>query len=85
MVRRETARKMLLLIPPVYSQIIYITWIRHLLDVDPEWPAVACVKLNDAVFDHVLKVGKASPDVPLVLHGVCSWTGVPVPETGHSE
>lgn len=68
--------------PGVYSQVIYIARIRHLLDVDAERPVSACVKLDDAVFNHVLQVGEASPDVPLVLHGVCSGAGVPVPEGG---
>ena len=67
---------------PVYSQVIYITWIGHLLDVDPERPVVARVELDDAVLNHVLQVGKAPPDVPLVLHGVRSGAGVPVPEGG---
>lgn len=61
-------------------QVVHIARIRHLLDVDPERPVVAGVKLDDAVFNHVLQVGEASPDVPLVLHGVCSGARVPVPE-----
>lgn len=66
----------------ICSQVIHIARIRHLLDVDPERPVVAGVNLDDAVFDHVLQVGKASPDVPLVLHGVSSRARVPVPERG---
>lgn len=65
----------------ICSQVIHVAWIRHLLDVDPERPVVACVKLDDAMFNHVLQVGKTSPDVPLVLHRVCSGAGVPVPES----
>lgn len=61
-------------------QVIHVAWIGHLLDVDPERPVVACVKLDDAMFNHVLQVGKTSPDVPLVLHGLCPGAGVPVPE-----
>lgn len=67
----------------IRSQVIYVAGIRHLLHVHPERPVVARVKLDNAVLDHVLQVGKASPDVPLVLHGVRSWAGVPVPEAGH--
>lgn len=67
----------------IYSQVIYIAWIGHLLNVDPKWPVIACVKLDYAMFNHVLQVGKASPDVPLVLNGVCSGAGVPVPERKH--
>lgn len=63
------------------SQVIHVAWIRHLLDVDPERPVVACVKLDDPMFNHVLQVGKTPPDVPLVLHGVCPGAGVPVPES----
>lgn len=73
------------LLHEVYSQVIYIARIWHLLDVDPEWPVHACVKLYDAMFKHVLQVSKASPDVPLVLHGVCSGPRVPVPERGYRE
>lgn len=67
----------------ICSQVIYVAGIRHLLHVNPERPVVARVKLDDAMFNHVLQVGKASPDVPLVLHGICSWARVPVPEAGH--
>lgn len=69
----------------VNSQVIYVAWIWHLLDVDPEWPVVACVNFNDAVFNHILQVSKTSPDVSLVLHGVCSRTRIPVPEREDTE
>lgn len=64
----------------ICSQVIHVARIRHLLYIDPEGPVVACVKFDDAVFDHILQVGKASPNVPLVLHGVCSGARVPVPK-----
>ncbi|TNN88425.1 hypothetical protein EYF80_001207 [Liparis tanakae] len=37
------------------EEVIDVARIRHLLDVDPEWPVLAGVKLDDAVFDHVLQ------------------------------
>ena len=67
----------------VNSQVVHITRIGHLLDVDPEWPVIASVKLDDPVFDHVLQVSKTTPDVPLVLHGVRSGPRIPVPVKGH--
>ncbi len=31
------------------------------------------------MFNHVLQVGKTSPNVAMVLHRVCPWARVPVP------
>lgn len=63
-----------------HSQVVHIAGVRHLLDVDSQRPVIPCVQLDDAVVDHVLQVGKASPDVPLVLHGVSPGAWVPVPD-----
>ena len=43
---------------------------------------MARVDPEDAVLYHVLQVGEAPPDVPLVLHRVCPGARVPVPEEG---
>lgn len=63
-----------------HSQVVHIARVRHLLDVDSKRPVIPCVQFDDAVVDHVLQVREASPDVPLVLHGVGPWAWVPVPD-----
>lgn len=60
------------------SRVIHEAGVGHLLEVDSNRSFCLGLTPRDAQLDHVLQIGKASPDVPEVFHGVCPGTRIPV-------
>lgn len=65
----------------MYSHIIYVAGVRHLLNVDACLFLGACDGSNDALLNDILQVRKSAPDITKVLKGVCPGTRVPVSAT----
>lgn len=63
-----------------HSQIIHITRVRNLLQVNTQGPLLSCLSLDDPVLYYVLEVSKAAPNIAEVIHWIGSGAGVPIPE-----
>lgn len=61
-----------------HLHVINIAGVGHLLNVYARLFLGASDGSDDSMFNHILQVGKPTPDVPEVFEGVCSGTGVPV-------
>lgn len=64
----------------IFLHVVYVTRIRHLLDVDARLLLGARHRPDDALLNNVLQVGEPTPDVAHVLKRVGARTRVPVPE-----
>ncbi len=62
-----------------YLHIIYITWIRHLLDVNTSLLFGPSNCSDNAVINYILKVSKSSPNIPQILKRISPGTGIPIP------
>lgn len=58
--------------------VVHIAGIGHLLDVDSGFLLAAGQSSDDPVFNHVLQVCEATPDVAQVLKRVSPRTRIPV-------
>lgn len=67
-----------------FLHVVHIAGIRHLLDVNSRFLLAAGQSSYDPVFNHVLQVGEAAPDVPQVFKRVRSRTGIPVSTAKHT-
>lgn len=63
-----------------HSRVIHEAGVRHLLEVDSNWNLSPDLTLCDPLFNHVLQIGKPSPDVSEIFHGISSGTRIPVPK-----
>lgn len=61
------------------SRVIHEAGVRHLLEIDADGHLGLGLAPCDPLFNHVLQVGKPSPDVTEVFHGVGSGARIPVP------
>lgn len=64
---------------PAYIHVIHITWVGHLLHINSCRLLRACLHPDDGLFNNILQVGKASPNIAHVLKGVSTGTRIPVP------
>ena len=68
------------------SRVIHEAGVRHLLEIDSNRNLLPGLTPRDPLFNHVLQIGKPSPDVSEVFHRISSGAGIPVsekePETG---
>lgn len=58
--------------------VINIAGVGHLLNVDACLFLGASDSSDNSLFNHILQVGKPTPDVPKVLKGVCPGARVPI-------
>lgn len=63
-----------------HSQIIHITRVWHLLQVNTHRPLLSCLSLDDPMLYYVLEVSKAAPNIAEIIHRICSGARVPIPE-----
>lgn len=62
-----------------HSRVIHETWVRHLLEVNSHRNLRLDLTPRDPLFNHVLQIGKPSPDVSEIFHRISSGTRIPVP------
>lgn len=62
------------------SRIVHEAGVGHLLEVDSNWGLRLHLAPCDPLFNHVLQIGKPTPDVPEIFHRISSGTRIPVPE-----
>lgn len=67
------------------SRVIHKAGVRHLLEIDSNRSFHLGLTPCDPLLNHVLQIGKASPDVPEIFHGVCPGTRIPVPKKTQQE
>ncbi len=67
-----------------FLHVVHVAGIRHLLDVNSRFLLAAGQSSYDPVFNHILQVGEAAPDVPHVFKRVRSRTGIPVSTAKHN-
>lgn len=63
----------------LYSRVIHIARIRHLLGKNSQWLGFWGVCPYNAMVNHILQVGEASPYIAQVVIGVVSGSGRPWP------
>lgn len=61
----------------LYSRVIHVARVWHLLDENTKGLGLRCVRPYHGVVHHILQVGEASLYIPHVVKGVVSGPGRP--------